>query len=106
MSIFPELPKIVTLPSTATEEEVEHSKRYVIVFYNDDTTPIEFVLLLLAEVFKYDLQKSTEITMRIHKGYEDVVWTGSLEIGELRMEQIGTLCTEYLIDFKYELKEM
>ena len=39
---------------------------YQVVLLNDDYTPMEFVVMVLQEYFKRDLETATQIMLKIH----------------------------------------
>lgn len=53
-----------------------------IVFLNDDTTPVEWVINILKTVFKYNDLESEELTMKIHQEGHATVGTFQYEIAE------------------------
>ena len=57
-------------------------KKYKVVFLNDDTTPMEFVVGVLMEIFKDSAATAENITMTIHNEGSGVVGVYSYEIAE------------------------
>jgi ATP-dependent Clp protease adaptor protein ClpS len=57
-------------------------KKYKVVFLNDDTTPMEFVVGVLMEIFKHSAATAEKITMTIHNEGSGVVGVYSYEIAE------------------------
>jgi ATP-dependent Clp protease adaptor protein ClpS len=57
-------------------------KKYDVVFYNDDYTPMEFVIELLVNVFHHSLSKAQEITEQIHTEGKGIAGTYNFEIAE------------------------
>ena len=57
-------------------------KKYKVVFLNDDTTPMEFVVGVLMEIFKHSAATAENITMTIHNEGSGVVGVYSYEIAE------------------------
>ena len=66
------------------EAEVEASKPplFCVVFFNDDFTPMDFVVKLLVEIFYHDHDTSQELTKLIHDKGRGIVGTYSHEIAE------------------------
>jgi ATP-dependent Clp protease adaptor protein ClpS len=56
--------------------------KYKVVLYNDDKTPIEFVIALLMKVFKHSEESAAEITMKVHHEGSGVAGVYSYEIAE------------------------
>jgi ATP-dependent Clp protease adaptor protein ClpS len=61
---------------------------FAIVLHNDDINTFDFVIEVLCEVFKYDIAKAAQLTLMVHHAGQGIVWTGSLEVAELKAEQI------------------
>jgi ATP-dependent Clp protease adaptor protein ClpS len=61
---------------------------YNVVIKNDDFHTMAFVVLLLMEVFNYDKMHSFKLMAMIHEEGEAIVWTGSKEVAELKLEQV------------------
>ena len=46
---------------TLEKEDIEYEKKYAVVLYNDDITPVEFVLIILISVFQKSPQGAIEL---------------------------------------------
>jgi ATP-dependent Clp protease adaptor protein ClpS len=57
-------------------------KKYKVVFLNDDTTPMEFVVRVLMEIFKHSADTAEKITITIHNEGSGVVGVFNYEIAE------------------------
>ena len=57
-------------------------KKYKVVFLNDDTTPMDFVVRVLMEIFKHSADTAEKITMTIHNEGSGVVGVFNYEIAE------------------------
>jgi len=56
--------------------------KYKVVFYNDNATPIDFVIALLMKVFRHGEESATELTMKIHNEGNAVAGVYIYEIAE------------------------
>lgn len=61
---------------------------YAIILHNDDLNTFEFVMGVLQKVFHYDQPKAYQLTFRAHVSGRSVVWSGMLEVAELKADQI------------------
>jgi len=85
-----------TLPSregrtkSAAKEEKSTRRQppYAVVLHNDDLNGFDFVVGVLRKVFHYDQLKSTRLTLEAHETGRSVVWSGSLEVAELKADQV------------------
>ena len=57
-------------------------KKYNVVFFNDDYTPIEFVVSVLMDVFHHDENTSREIAQMVHDEGKAIAGTYNFEIAE------------------------
>lgn len=61
---------------------VKEPKKFKVVVCNDDVTTVEFVVLLLVEVFNHTSEKAIDLTMTIHNNGKAVAGTYVYEIAE------------------------
>ena len=71
--------------------EIKPPKKYKVVFLNDDTTPMEFVITVLVDIFKHTEETARDITMQIHTDGSGVVGVYSYEIAEQKAIETTTL---------------
>lgn len=87
--------------TTDTEVQVQQKERtkrgpkepgrFVVVFHNDDITPMEFVMQLLEAIFHHAQDKATELTMKIHNEGRAIVGVYSLEVSEQKAGETVTI---------------
>lgn len=56
-----------------TDSQVKEPKQYKVVMYNDDFTPMDFVVEILEMIFKQEPQEAVELMMRVHTEGQAVV---------------------------------
>jgi ATP-dependent Clp protease adaptor protein ClpS len=61
---------------------------YAVVLHNDDINGFDFVIGVLRKVFHYGRLKAFWLTLKIHLSGRGIVWSGSLEVAELKAEQM------------------
>lgn len=78
------------LPDLDTEFETRTKRQppYAVVVLNDDDHTFDYVIVTFQKVFGYDLEKCFKLAKTIHEKGRAVVWVGSLEVAELKREQI------------------
>src|SRR5262245_62470829 len=72
-------------------EEQSRAKRqpaYAVVLHNDDINGFDYVIGVLRKVFHYARLKAFWLTFAAHVGGRSTVWSGSLEVAELKADQI------------------
>jgi ATP-dependent Clp protease adapter protein ClpS len=98
-------------PQTGTISELEKVEfpQYNILIWNDNVSDFEMVLRLIQLVFSYSEMEAYELTKQIHDENNAIVWSGSYEVGELKMEQSKKFIaehSEYLSKLKITMEEM
>lgn len=56
--------------------------KYKVVLYNDNHTPVEFVIALLMKIFRHSQPSAVEITLKVHNEGSGVAGIYSYEIAE------------------------
>lgn len=80
-------------------------KKYKVIFLNDDTTPMEFVISVLLEIFKHSEETATNITMQIHTEGSGVVGVYTHEIAEQKAVETTTLSRNHGFQLQVRLEE-
>jgi len=69
------------------KNKLEPPKKYQVIMYNDDYTPMQFVEVLLQQVFYRSAAEASRITLTIHKGEKGIAGIYSREIAETKSRQ-------------------
>jgi ATP-dependent Clp protease adaptor protein ClpS len=82
-----------TIFPTARPEILEEPKTrrvppHHVILLNDDFHSMEFVVTVLMKVFGYSTHRCIELMLEAHRTGRSIVWTGSKEVAELKVEQI------------------
>ena len=81
-------------PQTQSEQKTDQRKKekrqppYAVILHNDDINTFNHVVGVLRKVFNYGRLKAVGLTLAAHKTGRSVVWSGMLEIAELKADQI------------------
>jgi ATP-dependent Clp protease adaptor protein ClpS len=67
---------------TKTTNKVKEPSKYKVIVCNDDTTPVEFVILMLISVFRLNMDEATNLTLKVHHEGSAVAGIFSYEIAE------------------------
>ena len=84
-------PQVVVRPKPARPALKSKSKRqppYAVIVHNDDLHTVAYVIELLMKLFAYPLEKASVLTNQVHTQGKSIVWTGTLELAELKRDQI------------------
>lgn len=71
-----------------TDTKIRQQPPYAVVVLNDDDHTFDYVIHTLVKVFKYKVEKCVELAQKIHDNGRAIVWVGSLEVAELKRDQI------------------
>lgn len=66
------------------KQQIQEPKRWKVVLLNDDTTPMDFVIGVLTEIFKHTQETAKEITLEIHNTGSGIAGVYSFEIAEVK----------------------
>lgn len=86
---------------TDTDVQIEQNKkvrkgskepgRFVVIFHNDDVTPMEFVMQLLETIFHHGEQQARELTIKVHQEGRAIVGVYTWEVAEQKALESVTL---------------
>ncbi len=74
-----------------TEKNKTRTKRqppYVVIVHNDDFHTFQYVIELLMRICGHNRLRALHLAFAIHNKGQASVWTGSLEVAELKRDQI------------------
>ena len=75
---------------------------YAVVLLNDEEHSFLYVIETLMKVFGYPAEKCQALTLRIHNEGRGIVWSGSLEVAELKRDQIRSAGPDFHAEKKVE----
>jgi len=67
---------------TEIDIEIPNPGKYKVIIANDDSTPMDFVIALLLNIFKHSEQAATAITLQVHEEGSGVAGVYSYEVAE------------------------
>jgi ATP-dependent Clp protease adaptor protein ClpS len=72
------------------KKEISEPSKYKVIFLNDDTTPIEWVIEVLTTIFKHTRSTAENITLAIHNEGSGVAGVYTFEIAEQKSIEATT----------------
>ena len=63
---------------------VSEPKRWKVILLNDDSTPMDFVISMLMEVFKHTADTAKEVMLEVHESGSGIAGIYSFEIAEAK----------------------
>jgi len=90
------MPDIAQAIKTETREKIKNEEPglYDVLFLNDDVTTVEFVILVLKQIFHKTPDEAIKITEAIHKNGQGIVGTYLFEIAEQKGIETTLLARE------------
>ncbi len=85
---------------TDTDTRTAYQPRYAVVVLNDEDHTFDYVINMFLKVFRYETEKCFLLTREIHEKGRAIVWTGSLEVAELKKEQIQSMGRDFFNEKK------
>jgi|TARA_R110002074_G_scaffold114847_3_gene245523 ATP-dependent Clp protease adaptor protein ClpS len=87
------------------EIEIKEPPQCKVVFLNDDSTPMEFVVEMLVGIFKHTFEIATDLTIQIHEEGSGVAGIYSYEIAEQKATETVNLARTNGFALKVKIEE-
>lgn len=78
-----------------TREKVKRPAMFRVILLNDDYTPMDFVIEVLAKFFNMDSDKATEIMLTIHYKGKASCGVFTADVAETKVDQVCRFAREY-----------
>lgn len=75
-------------PGFLSEEELREPRLYRVLLHNDDYTTMEFVILVLVDIFRKTAEEASEIMLAVHRNGMGVCGVYPREIAEFRVYEV------------------
>lgn len=79
-----------TQPEEKTREEVRLLPPYHVILENDDFHSFPFVIAVLVKTIACTTDRAVQLAWKAHSDGRAIIWTGSKEVAEFKVEQIRT----------------
>ena len=101
-----ESPPAVEVPPKRKKQPTDAKPKpqppYAVVLFNDEEHTFQYVIETLMKVFGYPLEKCYALTLQIHNEGKGIVWSGTLELAELKRDQIRSAGPDFYAAKKVE----
>jgi ATP-dependent Clp protease adaptor protein ClpS len=84
------VPDVTVTTKPKEETRTRRVPPYNVILENDDHHSMEFVVGVLIKTLGYSTERCVQLMMEAHTSGRAVVWTGTREVAELKMEQMQT----------------
>ena len=94
-----------TVTKTKQTSAVKEPGMYKVTFFNDNVTPMDFVVPVLMEIFKHNADRANAIMQQIHQNGQGVAGIYTFEIAEQKGVETSVLAREngYPLQVKVDL---
>ena len=83
-----------TVTKTKQTSALKEPGMYKVVFYNDNVTPMDFVVQILVELFRHNVERANSIMQQIHNNGSGVAGIYTYEIAEQKGVETSVLARE------------
>ena len=80
--------------ATLTRRKVARPTRYKVLLFNDDYTPMEFVVVILEQIFGKGPSEATQIMLAVHRGGVGVAGVYVLDVAETKVTAVHQAAEE------------
>jgi ATP-dependent Clp protease adaptor protein ClpS len=84
-----------TVIEEKTKLTLKEPPKFKVIVFNDDYTPVEFVIALLIHIFNKDQVSATTLTLQIHNDGSCIVGIYSNEIAEQKVSDATKMSREH-----------
>jgi ATP-dependent Clp protease adaptor protein ClpS len=82
------------LATAASKPKLAKPPLYKVLIFNDDYTPMDFVVVILVEFFHMPTEKATQIMLKIHTEGKAVCGVYSRDVAETKAQQVNDFSRE------------
>jgi len=82
------------LATAATRPKISQPPLYKVVLFNDDYTPMDFVVDVLCSFFAMNVEKATQIMLKVHTEGKAVCGVYSKDVAETKAQQVNDYSRE------------
>ena len=87
------------------ELELEEPKLYKVMLLNDDYTSMDFVIIILTQVFHQSSEQATAVMYKIHETGSGLCGVYTYEIAETKIAQVHSLAKEHKFPLRATMEE-
>jgi ATP-dependent Clp protease adaptor protein ClpS len=89
---------------TRTKKAIKEPPLYRVIYINDNTTTMEFVVESLVEFFDYTIDTATQLTVSIHENGQAIVAVLPFEIAEQKKYEVNESAREQNFPLQVKLE--
>ena len=81
--------------TTTEKPKLEQPPLYKVILINDDYTPMDFVVDVLRSFFNMNIEKATQIMLKVHTEGKGVCGVYNKDVAETKAAQVNDYSREY-----------
>ena len=70
---------------------IKEPKNYHVIMHNDDITTMDFVIMILKEIFLYDDNMSVDLMLQVHNAGKAIVGTYTYDIAYSKVQKVTSM---------------
>jgi len=82
-------------PRVRPRRQVQKPRLYKVMLLNDDFTPMEFVVMVLMEIFFHPQEEAVQIMLHVHRKGAGVCGVYPSEVAETKVRQVNSLTRKH-----------
>jgi ATP-dependent Clp protease adaptor protein ClpS len=82
------------LAEDKVREGLKPPSMYKVILNNDDYTPMEFVIDVLQKFFSYDVERATQLMLKVHYQGKAICGVFTAEVAETKVAQVNNYARE------------
>ena len=88
------MPETRETTDVSSHDDITEPKMYKVLLHNDDYTTMEFVVLVLMQVFRKSMEEATRIMLNVHERGIGVCGHYTFEVAETKVETVTRMARE------------
>lgn len=90
--------------ATESKQRLERPRLYRVLILNDDYTTMEFVVMILMNVFHHPEERAVEIMLHVHHNGVGEAGIYTFEVAESKVKKVTELARQYEYPLRCELE--
>ena len=86
--------KTITRSKEKAVEKIKEPDEYRVILLNDDYTTMDFVVMVLVDIFRKNLEDANRIMLDVHKKGKGIVGQYPWDIAATKADQVHSLARE------------
>jgi len=85
--------------------KITEPRQWKVILLNDDSTPMDFVISILIEIFKHNVDSARDVTLQVHETGSGIAGIYSFEIAEVKAVESTQLARSNGYPLQLKLEE-